>query len=154
TNAPIPALPTLTCATPINSGPQHFVLNAAFAALNKWVVKGKAPPQPQPLEVVAGSPATITRDANGNALGGVRTPQVDVPIAALSGVGQSGSAFCFLFGTTVPFDDATLAALYPTHSTYVARFNKATSSATKAGFILKADAKLLKANAKASDIGQ
>jgi hypothetical protein len=46
----------------------------------------------------------IERDEHGNALGGIRTPYVDVPIAALSGLGQTGSILCLLFGTTVPLD--------------------------------------------------
>ena len=75
------------------------------------------------------------------------------PIAALSGVGQTGSTFCFLFGTTTPFDAATLASLYPKHSAYVSAFSKATSNAVKAGFILKPDATLMKAAAKASAVG-
>ncbi len=150
TSAPIAGI---TCASPINSGPQHFVLNAAFAALNKWITKKKPPAQAARLDVVAGSPPTITRDAHGNALGGIRTPSVDVPIAALSGLGQSGTAFCSLFGTTVPFDSATLASLYPKHSKYVSAVSKSASNAVKAGFLLGPDAKLVKASEKASAIG-
>jgi hypothetical protein len=150
TSAPIAGI---TCASPINSGAQHFVLNAAFAALNKWITRKKLPSQAPRLDVVAGSPPTITRDANGNALGGIRTPSVDVPIAALSGLGQTGTAFCSLFGTTVPFDSATLASLYPKHTKYVSAVRKATNQAVKAGFLLRPDARLIKASAKASSIG-
>lgn len=146
---------TLTCDQPINSGPQHFVLDAAFAALNKWVTKGKVPPPAPRMNVAAGPPTMIARDANGNAVGGIRTPEVDVPIAAFSGLGNSGTfSFCVVFGTTTPFDAATLSALYPTHSAYTKAFNKATSSAVKAGFILPPDATLMKASAKASSIGR
>jgi hypothetical protein len=137
-------LPGFTCAAPINSGPQHFVLNAAVHALNRWVRRGIPPPRAPRLEAVAGPPASIMRDAHGNALGGIRTPQVDVPIAALAGDGQTGSIFCLLFGTTTPFDAATLTALYPTQRAYVAAFNKATARAVHAGFILRPDAKLMK----------
>ncbi len=141
------------CDTPINSGPQHFVLNAAFAALNRWLRRGKPPLEAPRLEVVAGSPPTITRDALGNALGGIRTPQVDVPIAALSGLGQTGPIPCFLLGTTTPFDAATLASLYPDHRAYVSAFNRATRDARRARFILRRDARLMKAAARDSDIG-
>ncbi len=146
-------LTTLGCALPINSGPQHFVLNAAFKALNRWVRRGRPPAEAPRLEVVPGPPPAIARDALGNALGGIRTPQVDVPIAALSGGGQTGAGFCFLFGTTTPFDAATLAALYPDHHTYVSAFVKATRQATRARFLVRRDAKLMKSNARASDIG-
>jgi hypothetical protein len=145
---------TLTCNQPINSAPQHFVLDAAFAALNKWVTKGTLPPQAPRMDVVAGPPVALARDANGNARGGIRTPEVDVPIAAFSGMGNAGVfSFCIAFGTTAPFDAATLSALYPTHSAYTKAFNTAANSAKKAGFILAPDATLMKKSAKASGIG-
>ncbi len=97
---------------------------------------------------------TIARDAVGNALGGIRTPQVDVPIATLSGLGQSGGAFCPIFGTTSHFDAATLASLYPSHAAYVRAVLDATRKAVRAGFILRADATAIRAAAMASDIGR
>jgi alpha/beta hydrolase family protein len=142
--------PGFTCTAPLNSGPQHFVLNAALVALNQWVRRGTLPPVAPRLEV--NPAARIMRDAHGDALGGIRTPQVDVPIATLSGDGR-GSVFCLLFGTTTPFDAATLASLYPDHDAYVAAFNAATDRAVQAGFILAPDAGLMKAAAAASDIG-
>lgn len=143
-------VPGLTCRAPINSGPQHFVLNAAIAALNRWVRNGTLPPIAPRLEVSPG--ARILRDEHGNARGGIRTPQVDVPIASFTGDGR-GSIVCQLFGTTTPFDDATLAGLYPDHSTYVSLFNAATDRAVTAGFLLPPDAELMKAAAASSDIG-
>ena len=132
---------------------EYFVVNAAFAALDRWVRRGK-PPKPAPrLEVAAGPPVAIVRDANGNAVGGIRTPQVDVPIAAFTGE-QEGSILCRLFGTTTPFDDATLAALYPSHGAFVAAYDKATKRAVKAGFLLKPDARLMREWAARSRIGQ
>ena len=131
------------CDTPINSGPQHWVANAGLAALIKWVRRGKAPKSVPRLDASAGPPAVINTDANGNALGGIRTPQVDVPIATFTGE-QSGSLICEIFGTTTPFDEAKLASLYPTHEAFVAKYNKALKRAVKKGWILKADAKLIK----------
>lgn len=142
------------CDQPINAGPQHYVLNAALWRLNRWVrtgrVRGGSAPR---LQVSAGSPPVIARDALGNALGGIRTPPVDVPIAALSGLGQTGSAFCALFGTTVPFDAATLASLYPSHAAYVQAVVKSARKAMRAGYLLKADLVEIKKAALASDIG-
>jgi hypothetical protein len=141
------------CRFPVNSGPQHFVLKAAFRALNRWVRRGIPAPEAPRLEVEPGPPPRIARDAHGNALGGIRTPQVDVPIAAFSGLGQTGSLFCFLFGTTAPFDAATLTSLYPSHRAYVSAFKAATRRAVRAGFILKPDARLMKAAAADTDVG-
>jgi len=94
-----------------------------------------------------GPPPAIRRDARGNALGGIRTPQLDVPLAAFSGEGQTGSPFCALFGTTVPFDNATLVELYGSPQGYVTAYNEATDRAVAAGYILPADAQLMKAAA-------
>lgn len=144
----------ITCGSPINAGQQQYVLSAALARLDRWVRTGRAPRQSAPrLDVVAGTPPVIQRDPRGNALGGIRTPVVDVPIAALSGLGQTGSSFCGLFGTTVPFDAATLAALYPTHDTYVSAVGKASRAAVKAGFLLRPDARAIREAAAASNVG-
>jgi hypothetical protein len=148
--APLP--PFISCDAPLNSGPHHFVVNAAFSALNRWVRRGKAPKSAPRLDVAAGPPVAINTDANGNALGGIRTPAVDVPIATFGGLG-SGSITCTLFGSTVPFDQAKLASLYPTHKAFVKAYNKALKRSVRAGWILKPDAKLMKAWAKGSSIG-
>jgi len=59
----------------------------------------------------------------------------------LSGFGQSGTQFAFLFGTTRSFDAATLARLYPGgRSDFLARFRDASEAALSGGFLLEADA--------------
>ena len=74
--------------------------------------------------------------------GGVRTPWVDVPIARLSGIGNSGGPLAFLAGVTEPFDAETLDRLYSGgKSEYLKKFEASLDSAIKAGFILPADRK-------------
>lgn len=143
-------IPQIQCSLPLNSGPQHFVLNAAIAALTRWVREGIPPPIAPRIEMDGG---TILRDEYGNARGGIRTPYVDVPIARLSGEGQGGSVLCILFGTTTPFDAATLAALYPDQATYVSRVAASTDATVRAGFFLPADGELVKAAAALTDLG-
>jgi hypothetical protein len=143
-----------TCGSPVNTGEQHYVLDAAEYVLNQWVTAGVPPATASRLAVnTSTSPPSFTLDGNGNVLGGVRTPAVDVPVAALSGLGQSGAQFCFLFGTTVPFSAAKLAALYPTHASFLTRWAGATLADTAAGFIRPADAAALIAAAAASSVG-
>ncbi len=105
----------------------------------------------QRLELNADDSA-LAIDSLGNALGGIRSPYVDAPVATLSGLGQ-GDGFCFLFGTTTLFDAETLAALYPSHDAYVEAIHQATDAAVAAGFLLVADAALIKARALTSNIG-
>ncbi len=150
TDEPIPGV--IECAAPINSGPQHWVLKAALAALNRWVTTGEAPAMAPRLETLR-SPDRFVLDELGNVRGGIRTPYVDAPVAALSGLGQAGGGFCFLFGTTALFDEATLAELYPDHASYVAAVEESADQAVAEGFLLAADAELIKTNAADSDFG-
>jgi hypothetical protein len=149
TAAPIPGF--VDCASPINSGPHHFVMNAAFAALDRWA-RGGRPPRAAPRLRLAGTSPAIVRDANGNAEGGVRTPQVDVPIAAFTGE-QGGSIICRLLGTTSPFALPKLHALYPTHHAFLSAFDRATRHAVRRRFVLEPDAELMRAWARTSSIG-
>jgi hypothetical protein len=134
---------------PINSGPQqHYVGQAGLRALERWVDEGHAPPRADRLQVEGDGFKT---DEHGIALGGVRTPWVDVPVAVLSGLGQSGAGFAFLFGTTRPFDAAALAGLYPGgRDEYLVRFGAALDQAIGAGFLLQEDRKEIEELAAAS----
>ena len=147
--------PGFSCADPINTGQAHYVMNGAQHALRSWVTTGIPPAETPRLQVTTsgGTPAFVL-DANGNATGGVRTPSVDAPVAALSGLGQTGTAqFCFLFGTTTPFTGAELAALYPTHAEFVRQWATRTAAAVAAGTIRPADAADLVEAAVKSGIG-
>lgn len=157
------------CPAPINAGSHTYELRAAVAAVNKWVDTGVAPPQSPRLEVDAAKNAFVT-DSHGNALGGIRSPQVAAPVATLSGIGQPGVALppinagamtgaipgatlCAIFGTTVPFSAATLASLYPTHAAFVEKWDAATAAEVKKGYLLAADAKTLDRVAAQSTVG-
>ncbi len=139
------------CASPVNAGPHHWILDTAFHDLDAWVRTGVAPPVGAPLQVVSTSPVVLARDAQGNALGGVRTPQVDTPVATLTGI-NSGSGFCTLFGSTTPLTTTQLTALYPTHADFVAKWSSALSDAVAKGFILSADEPELLAAAQSSTV--
>jgi hypothetical protein len=149
---PDPSHPEVSCSTPINAGPAHYVLEAAIHALNRWVTTGVAPASAPRLQVADDSTSFVL-DGNGNVKGGIRTPAVDVPVATLSGLGQTGSQFCFLFGTTVPFGAGKLAALYPTHTQFVSRWATSARLATAAGYIRPADAAALVNAAARSSVG-
>ncbi len=139
----------LGCEVPVNEGPQHFVAQAALVALTRWITDGTPPPSAPPLHLSSPLPPKIARDHLGNALGGVRTPLVDVPVAALSGDAAPGaSRICALFGSTVPFDDATLVGLYGDRSGYLAAFERSLDEAIGSGFLLGSDRGELLAQAR------
>jgi hypothetical protein len=144
--------PLFTCNSPINTGPAHFVLDAAFSHLIKWVDKGVQPPVAPRLQTTGSSPVVFATDSFGNVLGGVRSPAVDVPIATLSGLGQNGSAFCILFGTTTPLTADQLSSTYSTHHEFVTLWKAATKADRQSGYLVPADAKELDSAAAHSDI--
>ncbi len=143
----------LGCTQPINDGPQHQVVQAAFRAFDKWVVDGTAPPTPSPFELASTNPASYATDKNGNVIGGVRTPAVDVPISTLSGQAPPGATvICSLFGSATPLSASTLAALYPTKADYIADYTKSLDKAIEGGYILAADRSEMLAQAEKAPI--
>ncbi len=125
------------------------VARAAMSSLRTWVVDGTAPPTAPRIE---GAGVAIVRDADGNALGGVRTPAVDAPISTLTGEGNPSSVFCILFGQETPFTPERLRALYADNAAYVAAVTAAADEAVRAGFILEPERDQIVADAEASGI--
>ena len=134
----------IECGLPINAGPHTYVLRSAIHSLDQWVRTG-TPPASMPKLDNKADLTGFNLDAQGNALGGIRTPFVDVPLAVLSGIGQEGGSFCGLFGTTRSFTADELAALYPTADDFIAKWNAATDAAVESGAILAVDAEHIKA---------
>jgi hypothetical protein len=139
----------LGCDFTINEGPEHFVAEAALSALDRWVQAGQAPPVAPRIHLASTNPPTVARDALGNALGGVRTPAVDTPVAALSGQAPaSATVLCSLFGSTTPFDSATLVRLYHDRAGYLSAYQRDLDATIHAGFLLPADRAALLAQAQ------
>lgn len=143
----------IDCGAPINDGPMHVVAKAALRALESWVRSGEAPPVAPRIDLSGGVSPAIGRDGDGIALGGVRTPPVDVPVDVLSGVpGPNPDLLCILLGSTKPLSGVRLAELYPSRSAYQQRYESETESAIEAGFVLEADRAALLAYADPSRI--
>jgi Alpha/beta hydrolase domain len=134
------AVGLLGCTHPINDGPQHLVVQAAFAAFNAWVDHGTQPPSPTPFKLSRTDPPVLALDKFGNVIGGVRTPEVDVPVSTLSGSAPKGvSVLCSLFGSTTPFSASQLVSLYITKAHYIAEFTTSLDQAIAQGYVLAAD---------------
>jgi hypothetical protein len=117
----------------------HHVTAASYDHLRRWVERGTPPPTARPLEFEADG-VTKKRDALGLALGGIRLSQLAAPRALNTG-DNSGETFCRLFGTHVPFDEATLTRLYPGRADYVHRVVASDVANVHAGYLLPADAR-------------
>jgi hypothetical protein len=148
-----PGVKAIDCGVPINNGPMHVVAKAALRALTTWLDTGK-PPVKAPRIAVAEDPTPqIRRNADGIALGGIRTPPVDVPVAVLSGAaGPNPSTICLLLGSTKPLTAARIADLYPSRATYLRRYKARIAATIKAGFALPADRAALLAFAEPSQV--
>ena len=103
----------------------------------------------------------MVRDARGNAKGGIRLPELEAATATLDGrrneVAQPAPGvqnFCFLYGTTELFDDATLAASYPTHDAFVKKFDAAVDALVRDGFWLRPEGEEAKTAAARSSVGR
>jgi len=125
------------CPLPPNVAPLHYVVNSALNKLSAWVATGVPPAHaPSFIEVVNGA---VVRDSYGNAKGGIRLSQLEVPTATLTGPGNSGTGPCPVAGVTIPFDAATLASLYPTHYGYYSAVGKVDKANYIQGYLLYED---------------
>lgn len=152
------------CKDPVNSAPHHAVVKAALSALTRWIRDGVVPPQSPAIELGdPASPDPIVRDRFGNAKGGIRLPQVEVPTATVDGGANTGAQetapgamrnFCFLFGRTKLFDAATVKSLYPTHDAFVKQYSAAVDALVKQGYLLKPEADAARKAAQDAKVGR
>lgn len=142
------------CAFQINTsadGPifGSYLYNAMWENMERQVRFGVAPPAGDLIEVTPGNEVAL--DEFGNALGGIRLPQMDVPVAtygpnnegsteidpSLQGIGNLA---CRLSGTVIPFDASTLSSLYPTEADLIRPLAHRTTDLVNARFLLPEDA--------------
>jgi hypothetical protein len=91
----------------------------------------------------------VRRDPDGIALGGIRTPPVDVPAVVLSGApGPSEEVICLLMGSTVPLPRERLADRYPSVEAYRDQYEAKVGEAIAGGFVLAEDREALVGYAK------
>ena len=104
------------------------------------------------------------RDADGNAVGGIRLPhmtatdpsgEIGAPLGTYLGIDFTQAIGAVAFGGRfIPFDSAKLNSLYPDHGTYVERVAKAAHRLVKRREILKEDATAYISEASSSTIGK
>ena len=121
---------------PVNAGLQHYIVCAAIRCLEQWVTDGTRPPPSPRLAIHDG---TLLTDDKGIAVGGIRTASVEVPVAVLSGFGNSGNPLAFLAGSTTAFPSSLLRNLYASNAEYLERVARSTEMALESGFILPED---------------
>ncbi len=160
---PTPSSPGAPCTNRLNSMRTHMLVNAGFRALHRWVAYGLAPINAPRITLGSDANATdpVVRDWLGNALGGIRFPQLEAPVARIDGIANPAppgapplfQSFCRLFGRTFAFPDAALDLIYPTHDGYVDAVAMAARRAVRRGFLLPVDGIRVVSEAAAAPVG-
>lgn len=141
----------ISCDRPVNAMTWRYASNAAYHHLDRWVRGLGAPPTGPQISLLLG---IVRRDGDGNALGGVRLPDLDAPLAAYGPTNSGGeiTGACLLLGSTTALSGARLRQLYPTQADYVTAFTRAADRALAAGHLLPADHAEAVARARATPI--
>ena len=152
------------CALPPGRLDWAPVARATLQRLDGWVARNESPPETRlmPLEPATGDPAVLQapkalpeavvqvprRDADGNPQGGVRLPDIAVPLGVHGLQNAPLSTFtCSLVGAYRPFarhagggGPPSLAERYRSQADYVNRVRAAAREAEAQGFLLPEDA--------------
>jgi hypothetical protein len=123
-----------------------YALDAAYANLTRWVRDGvPAPRAPRVSVENGGTPqARVVLDQHGNAVGGVRTPHLDVPVATYY-TSTRGPGLCGNLAHMKAFDWATLNALYGTPASYAVELSGAVDRLVRDRWLTESDGRKIKA---------
>ena len=115
------------------------VNKAALQHAQTWLLTGIAPPIQPRVDVDPGPPPVIRRDADGNATGGIRIPDMAVPTGAHEGLRPAEQRLNTLIGVSRSFGDDVLQARYPDRATFVTAYTAAVEACVGAGVVLPED---------------
>jgi hypothetical protein len=136
------------CVGDASTFPTSDFIQAAYANLIAWAEHGKAPAEAHRIELATtGTVSKAREDASGNALGGIRSPFVDVPLVNFdvhstplpTNTTLGATAFCALSGSETPLPADVLAAKYKDVNAYMSQFTKSLDATIEAGFLRSAD---------------
>jgi hypothetical protein len=130
-------------ACSVNRGSVEYSARAFVAATQRYLHTRELPPSAPRIE--RNADRSVARDENGLAVGGIRHPFVEVPIALNQATG------CPLYGFYRPWSAEKIRSLYPTHADYVAKVSAWADHEVAIGWLVPEDAADVKAKAKAFD---
>lgn len=125
-----------------NTLPLSYLMVSAFESIDRWIHGGAPPPRAPRIETDASGLPKL--DADGNALGGVRLPEIAVPAATYG----TATGACFLFGYRKPFSAERLRELYGTREHYLARLSEAAQAQVAQGWLREREARAIEAAAR------
>ncbi len=121
-------------------------VRAAFHALLRWLDCGPPPPH-QPRLLKQGDPAQLPRDEHGNAIGGIRWPDLEAPLGTHVAE-HFGDELNTLTGNSTPFEPEKVRALYPDHAAWLATYRAALDHLVETEVVLPDDAAEMRARAE------
>jgi hypothetical protein len=123
-----------------------YALDAAFANLTRWVRDGVPPPRAERVAVQnGGTPqARVVLDQVGNAVGGVRTPYLDVPVATYH-TSTKGPGLCGNLAHMEAFDWARLNTLHGSPGNYAAKVSESVDRLVRERWLTESDGRKIKA---------
>lgn len=138
---PVPDAAGMGCS--MNRGTSQYTHRMSLYHTQRWLEDGTVPPSGPRLDRTG---STLNRDAEGHALGGIRYPFIEVPVAFNSAGG------CPLFGQYRPWSREKVLSLYPTRAEYIAKVDAVADARVADGMLLPEDAAEVKAEARAFDV--
>jgi hypothetical protein len=152
-------LPPIAGSTPLDWTP---VVRALFIAGDRWAIEGQEPPGSIVLTGDSSAADGIARDENGNALGGIRLPDLGIGRGKYIAVSFALPDEAFPKGWPMfgGFEDLKCApradgsVRFEDHAAYVRRFTEVAQELVADGYLLREDADGMVAKAEASDIGK
>lgn len=139
--------PADVCTETASDYPLGLALNAIWQQYSESLLFSTPLLRAPRIETDAGQ---TLRDANGNALGGWRLPQLDLPVATYVGHGTArdpdarSNAACAVTGVKQAFDASRLRTLYRDRAQYLAQFRTSLDQAVAERRLVKEDADALK----------
>jgi hypothetical protein len=147
------------CTLPVTRFPAGSFTALGLHHLIEWIASGKTPPKAPPIEVdqnTAGDGSHLALDERGNAKGGVRNVDVDVPVATFGTFGKGKTTaqdrLCQLAGTEVPLPEATLKKLYRDKADYAKKVDERLAGLVEEGWFLPEYVESVRADVKATEI--
>jgi hypothetical protein len=138
------------CEGPASTFPTTYFLRAGIDHLIGWSERGETPPVAQRIELSTADLVSVSKvDDVGNAVGGVRSPFVDVPLVRYEAHSTPGP-FCKLAGRETALPVEQLRRRYETPDGYLERFSKSLDATIAAGFLRARDRAALLAFAQST----
>lgn len=118
--------------------PYQYPINAMYFHLCRWVREGTLPPHGKRIDVHEETLQNKT-DELGNAIGGVRSPLIDVPTCIYKPQNSFRCGDYKLMGEVQPFTPEKLTALYGDIQNYRAQVEHSADRLIREGFLLQDD---------------